>query len=321
MYEHIFKPLESAVIDNRVESQFDLLQLYTDLLHHWAGILKSSDVIPQHTAKSISALVEHTSSLALTLIQTSPSAETQSAVLALYEQALDLVLDKRLVRYVRLELPQPSLVYILFLSNSLATNSRLCYLLARYRAIFAIIFEDPKKSGPAGAIINASSYPRPYIGIYNSYITDICNCYWRSKAFDNTGNSANGLGVPATTIKALTVYITKVDRTFSFESILSLSYSPATCLQSLRLVRAIEDKDVARDDSIETRHAGPVTINSLNKLRTSGGINIGFQAYQVEVLQALNRLGLNGVGDLLTNAIPKVKTAMEGKSRAEPTPS
>lgn len=311
------KPLETAIIDNKIESQISLLTFYTNLLHHWTAILHSSSNLPLLSSSSTSALITHANSLALTILQASPTTNSDSVILAFYEQAITLVTDTRLEQYIQITLPPSALIYTLFFSNSVATVSRICHILSCYKQPFQNANNKTQISAPVrGAIskIDARTYQRDYLNLYNGYLMDICNCLMRMHAFRGDDPNAHGCLIPKTTVDALTAYVPSVDNTFSLTSLLSLSYSPVFCLQSIERLREIEDAAWEENETLETRHAGPATQANLRRLATSGGMNLPWEEYRVQVLKRLQSNSLGGVADLLVSTMLKIRDAM---ARAE----
>ena len=290
--------MEAAVLDNTPGSRIEVLTLYTHILHHWIAALQSSDAIPAHADTSLRALIRHTGQLSLTLLQTSPTESVDMAIIEFYEQAVRLVNDERLKDYIRIELPPSELIYIFLFSGSVATVSRLCDILA------------------CSNRIDALSYDRAYVNLYNGYLMDICNCFWRSRAFSDADTNSHGCMMPRPAVSKLTSYVVSVDKTFSLASLFSLSYSPVLCLQSIQSVRDLEDAAIASDSSIRTRHAGPVTQTSLTKLAAAGGIQLAWQEYRIEVLRSLAEKNLGGIAELLKNTMTVLKKSMDATPRA-----
>lgn len=317
LYEHVFKPLETAVIDNKIESQISLLTFYTNLLHHWTSILHSSNDLPLLSSSSTSALIKHANSLALTILQASPTTNSESVILAFYEQAITLVTNPRLEQYIQVTLPPTALIYTLFFSSSAATVSRLCHILSCYKQPFQNATSNTQISAPLPREIpriDARTYEREYLNMYNGYLMDICNCLMRMKAFRGDDTNAHGCMIPRATVDALTAYVPSVDNTFLLASILSLSYSPVFCLQSIERLRELEDAAWEENETLETRHAGPATLANLQRLATSGGMNLPWPEYRVQVLKRLQSSSLGGVADLLISTMKPIRDAM---TRAE----
>lgn len=314
LLQHIFQPLETAVLDDTPVSQVAVLTMYTKLLHHWTTLLESSSQIPEHASATVTGLIRHVNPLALTLLQTSPGIATDAAILDFYEQSVRLITDDRMVRHIRIELPSSSLIYTMLFSSSLATVSRLCYILACYKKGFETAMSTKARQGSQG--INSLSYDRAYVNLYNGYLMDICNCFWRGKAFSDADANSQGCTLPRPTVDALSAYVAAVDRSFELGSLFSLSLSPLLCLQSIARVREMEDAEIERGGAIRTRHAGPVTQGSLTKLATAGGLRLNWQDYRINVLEALSAKDLVGVAELLKNTMTVLKRAMDGTPRS-----
>lgn len=327
LHARIFQPLEAAVRDNNPDTQLALLALYTALLHHWTAVLRASAPLPSHASASITALVRHVNVLALTLLQTRPGVGTESAVLAFYEQSVRLVTHPQLAPYIRIELPPPPLVYGLLFSGSLASLSRLCAVLAAYKRGFEAAMATRAArpgagAGPgAGSRIDALAYDRAYVNTYNGFLMDMCNCFWRARAFSDADANAHGCMLPRATVSALTAYVPAVDKAFALASLFSLSHAPVLCLQSIRRVRELEDAAMEADRSIRARQAGPVTQSSLGRLATAGGMRLSWQEYRIGVLETLSERGLPGVTELLKNTMTVLKNSMEGRSGTQGTGS
>lgn len=316
MYERILQPLELAILDNTPGSQEEILRLYTNILRHWTAILQSSDPVPAHANTSITALIRHTGRLSLTLLQTSPTESVNIAIIEFYEQAIHLVNDDSLKYYIRIELPPSELIYTFLFSSSVATMSRLCGILACYKKGFEMAMSTKARNDGSNRI-DALSYDRAYVNLYNGYLMDICNCFWRSRAFSDADTNSHGCLMPRPTVANLTAYVSSVDKAFSLPSLLTLSYSPVLCFQSIRSVRDLEDAAIGSSDSaIRTRHAGPVTQNSLSKLAVAGGIQLSWQDYRIEVLRSLAEKSLGGIAELLKNTMTVLKNSMDATPRA-----
>ncbi|UNI19003.1 hypothetical protein JDV02_005226 [Purpureocillium takamizusanense] len=272
------------------------------------------------------------------------SVAVESAILSFYEQTTPLVAHPTLRQYVRIELPPSELVYDLFFSSSLASVSRLCRILAAYKRGFEAAMTTrpvagrrgrPSGGGDSSGVvdnnsnnttdgaaaaaqpIDASTYPKAYVNRYNGFLMDMCNCLWRARAFGLADANSRGCLLAPAVVAALTAYVPAVDRAFSLASLLSLSHAPLLARQSILRVRELEDEALERGgDSIRTRHAGPVTQDSLAKLAAAGGLRLSWQEYRIEVLEALSARGLPGVTELLKNTMTVLKNSMDGRSAA-----
>ncbi|KOS18484.1 Inner centromere protein mis6 [Escovopsis weberi] len=292
--------------------------MYTDLLHNWTAELSSSDPIPSHASLTVKMAVHHVGRLCSTLLQVAPSASVESAILSFYEQTTFLVNHERLKFYIRIELPPSTIIYSLLFSSSLATVSRLCHILSSYKKSFeAAMAAKSRQKGSPG--MGSLPYDKAYVNKFNGYLMDICNCFWRARAFSDTDTNAHGCMIARRTVSRLTSYVVSVDKSFTLSTMFSLSHSPVLCLQSIQRVRELEDEAAAVDRSIRTRHAGPVTQTSLSKLGDSGGITLSWQEYRVDVLKTLDAKGLGGIGELLKNTMTVLKHSMDAKTGAGAT--
>jgi centromere protein I len=237
------------------------------------------------------------------------------AIIEFYEQAIHLVNDDTLKYYIRIELPPSELIYTFLFSSSVTTMSRLCGILACYKKGFEMAMSTKARNDGSNRI-DALSYDRAYVNLYNGYLMDICNCFWRSRAFSDADTNSHGCLMPRPTVFKLTSYVSSVDKTFSLPSLLSLSYSPVLCFQSIRSVRDLEDAAIGSSSAIRTRHAGPVTQNSLSKLAVAGGIQLSWQDYRIEVLRSLAEKNLGGIAELLKNTMTVLKNSMDATPRA-----
>ncbi|CVK89569.1 related to Mis6 domain protein [Fusarium mangiferae] len=320
LYKHIFQPLEAATLDNSPESLLALLALYKNLLHHWTVLLESIDTVPDHASGTITALVRHVNPLALTVCQTCPSVSSRSAILDFYEQNARLVSHQVLKHYICIELPPSSLIYILFFSSSAAIVSRICAILAFYKKGFEMAMLT-KPGREKSSRIDSTSYNRIFVSLFNGYLMDMCNCFWRGRAFTNSDPNALGCMIPRSLVPVLSSYVTSVDEAHTLASLFSLSHSPLLSLQSKRCIRGLEDAEVDSDSSLRTRHEGPPTQSSLGQLASSGGLRISWQDYRIKVLEALTASELGGITDLLKNTMTVLRRLIDGEGSSRPTTS
>ncbi|KID94198.1 Mis6 domain protein, partial [Metarhizium majus ARSEF 297] len=322
LHRLIFQPLEAAVQYFAPSSQQGLLQMYTNLLRHWTAILQASDTIPEHASATIASLVLHTNTLALTLLQTSPSVTTDASILDFYEQTTRVITDTKLKRYMRIELPPSPLVYTFLFNNSLATVSRICFILACYkRGIETAVATRPRAPATdAAPRIDSHTYDRPFVNLFNGYIMDVCNLFWRNRGFNDTDTNARACTLSPATVSALAAYAVSVDRALPLTSFFSLSHSPVLCYQSIERVRDLEDDAMEHDGEIRVRHGGPVTQSTLTRLANAGGMKLSWQDYRIEVLKNLADNGFPGIAELLKNAMTVLKRSIDGRLSIQGTP-
>ncbi|CZR60000.1 related to Mis6 domain protein [Phialocephala subalpina] len=303
LYISTLQPFEEAVLyDGSTESQPRLLRFYSSLLDQWTTTLLSQ---PDPTAiggPAVKSLMEHVNGLCLTIIQTSMDVGAHSAVLDFYERAASGIMHPDLKSIIRISLPPTEVIYTLHFTGSLAIVSRLCALLAIY-----------KKAFEAAMASKRDSYPSVYVNNFNGFLMDICNCLWRSKAFNTTDQNAKGcLLAPNITLR-LSAYIGDLDNVLQLPSLFFFSYSPLFCLLSISYIRELEDRAM---DVIERRHPGPVSQQSLKQLEKGGGMKLTWQDYRLGFLHYLERRGVNGIGELMYNTMKHLMPNRE--VRAEP---
>ncbi|KAK1673482.1 Mis6-domain-containing protein [Colletotrichum godetiae] len=302
LYSVILEPLEKC-LPPTAESQLALLKLYQNLLRRWTFVLNSLDQIPKDASVSaFSAVMEHASIIALNVVQVSPSAAVHGGVLDLYEQAAASISDPTLQPLLRIANPPAQLIYLLFFSHSLANVSRLCTVLAIYKKGFEMAMSRRQPT----------TYAPSYVNHFNGYLMDICNCLWRGKAFNDGDKNALGcLSAPPVT-QRLRRYVEDLGMDLALPTLFGFSYSPLLSLQAIECIRELEDRELAaNEDAISTRHAGPVTSNSLARLADARGLRITWSEYRIIVLRALEGKGLGGIPSLMKNTM---KVLMSSKS-------
>ncbi|KAH6963573.1 Mis6-domain-containing protein [Fusarium avenaceum] len=318
LYKHVLQPLEAATLDNTPESQLALLALYKNLLHHWTVVLGSSDPVPDNASGSVTALVRHVNTLTLSLVQTSTSVSARSAILDFYEQNARLVSHETLKHHIRIELPPSFLIYILFFGSSAAITSRICAILALYKKGFEMaMFTKPRRDGSNR--VDSSSYNKVFVSLFNGYLMDICNCFWRGRAFTDSDPNAHGCMIPRSLVPKLSSYVVSVEKTHTLTSLFSLSYSPLLCLQSTRCIQDLESSEIDDHTSLRVRHEGPPTQSSLGQLASSGGIRVSWQDYRIKVLETLSAKELAGITDLLKNTMTVLRKLIDGEGNTKPT--
>ncbi|KXH35540.1 hypothetical protein CSIM01_08447 [Colletotrichum simmondsii] len=302
LYSVMLKPLEKC-LPPTAESQLALLKLYQNLLRRWTFVLNSLDQIPKDAPVSaFFAVMEHASIIALNVVQASPSAAVHGGVLDLYEQAAASISDPTLQPLLRIANPPAQLIYLLFFSHSLANVSRLCTVLAIYKKGFEMAMSRRQPT----------TYAPSYVNHFNGYLMDICNCLWRGKAFNDGDKNALGCLSTGPVTQRLRRYVEDLGMDLALPTLFGFSYSPLLSLQAIECIRELEDRELAANgDAISTRHAGPVTSNSLARLADARGLRITWSEYRIIVLRALESKGLGGIPSLMKNTM---KVLMSSKS-------
>ncbi|KAK2029685.1 Mis6-domain-containing protein [Colletotrichum zoysiae] len=304
LYDFVLKPLEKC-LPPTPDSQVALLRLYENLIRRWTFVLRSLDQIPKDA--SISAcydVMEHAGVVALSLIQASPSVAVHGSVLDLYEQAAASISDPILQPLLRIANPPAQLIYLLFFSHSLANVSRLCAVLATYKKGFEMAMSRRQPT----------IYAPSYVNHFNGFLMDICNCLWRGKAFNDGDKNALGCLNARPVTMRLQRYAEDLGMDLALPTLFGFSYSPLLSFQAIECIRELEDREqAANEDAISTRHAGPVTANSLARLAEARGLRITWSEYRIIVLRALESRGLGGIPALMKNTM---KVLMSSKNVA-----
>ncbi|KAH8600869.1 Mis6 domain-containing protein [Bisporella sp. PMI_857] len=305
LYQTTFQALEEAVLeDETLEAKLALLNFYRSLLLQWYAALLARSPPPSEEDPSISDLITHAGNLALTIIQCSTSISTHSTILNFYEAAVAIFSQPSLKTAVKITTPPPELVYTLYFTCSLSNISRLCAILATYKRAFELAMA--LKVNPTD--LEPKTYPKDHVNHFNGFLMDTCNCIWRGRAFNRSDPNATGCLLPESTTTSLANYVAKLDTGISLPSIFTLSYSPVLCHFAISYLREIEDRE---EDSIDIRHAGPVTQASLKQLERDGGLNISWADYRLGVLRYLETKSATGVGELMYNTMKHLMTARE----------
>ncbi len=149
-----------------------------------------------------------------------------------------------------------------------------------------------------------SDYTPEYVNEFNGFLMDLCNCLWRSRAFNTRDDNSHGCLVPKSLVDDLSVYVKGLDTGASLASLFSLSHSPTLGMMSIMYFRSLEDAKLEKGaDELGTRHAGPVTRATLASLAEEGGLRLTWDEYRLGVLKYLEQNGMSGVGQLMYNTM------------------
>lgn len=293
LYYQVYAQAEAKVLNGSADSQLEMLRCYTALLQHWAGILLAREGASAGRATAVSELITHVNKLCLTVLQTSSGVATHSLVLDFYETVARCASNPRLNQHSRIVIPPPTLVYMLHFSTSPATISRLCGLLALYKEGFQQAME-----------MSRSEYTVEYINGFNGFLMDICNCLWRSRAFNAKDPNAHGCLIPEDVVGEFAGYTTSLKMSSSLAALFTLSASPSLGALATAYLRELEELEMEQGSGgLDTRHAGPVTKASLTALARNGGVSLTWNEYRLGVLGHLEQQGMGGIGQLMHNTM------------------
>lgn len=277
------------MLDGTVGTQQALLKCYTSLLQHWAVSILSKDNNASSLAPAASELMGHVNKLCLTALQISPNVLTHSLVLEFYELTAYMASNPSIGQHVRIVIPPSDLVYILHFSSSPATVARLCGILTLYKQGFQTAMATSR-----------TGYDVRYINDFNGFLMDICNCLWRSRAFNHKDPNAHACLMPDNIISDLASYVSGLGKGSTLASLFTLSASPTLGLIATSFLRDLEDVEMEQgSDGLDTRHAGPVSRTSLMALGKNGGVSLTWDEFRLGVLGYLEQNGMEGVGRLM----------------------
>jgi len=282
-----------------------VLEFYRDLLDQWTTTLLSQSQASTDASSAVTSLILHANNLALTIVQTSLSINTFCRVLEFYEATASLISRPALRSTVRITIPPTELIYTLQFTDSLSTTSRLCGILALYKKAFEIAM-SPKPV--EASISNQQPYSKEYVNHFNGFLMDVCNCLWRSRAFNSSDPNALACLVDPAVAQILSKYVASLDSSMSLATLFTFSFSPIFCLLAISYVRELEDQ---AEDEIDLRHPGPPTSKSLLQVEKDGGLKLPWPDYKLGVLQYMENNGVNGVGELMYNTMKHLMTARE----------
>ncbi|KAK8017449.1 hypothetical protein PG993_013775 [Apiospora rasikravindrae] len=273
LYEAVFQRLEAKVLDGTPGSQLAVLSCYTSLLRNWAAFLLAQPQGRDSTSTAIPDLVTHVNKLALTVLQTAGAAsnDSKSSAIATHSAVLDFYDE----------------------AASPATVSRLCGVLARYKAGF-----QTAMAGNMASKKMSDTYSVDYVNEFNGFLMDVCNCLWRSRAFNAKDANAHGCLLSAGVVEDLAAYVRGFNLNVALPAMFTLSASPAFGALATAHLRDVEEVEQGLGD-LDVRHAGPVTKSTLAKLARDGGVNLSWDDYRLGVLGHLEDHGMSGVAELM----------------------
>jgi len=243
----------------------------------------------RHMRDDIESLQNHVASLTLSSLVTSQDAA--AAAVGYFEKLSTVTLF--VVRNhphadIPVVLPQQQIYYILLLSNSLSTLSRLTRVLTSYKAILETVAKTRQL------------VPAPLLTSFNILLIDTCNLLWRSRAFILQPNLV-GCMCPRELVRQLQFYLPDVDRDYSAAGIFGVSFHPLLSAFSFAAFKELEKE--AAGDGVESTHMGPVSERSLVVLANEGGVQVPYKTYKIRVLKWLAEKGVTGLEEFMFTAL------------------
>lgn len=164
----------------------------------------------------------------------------------------------------------------------------MCSVVAKYKEGFQIAMS-----------VAQINYTPKHIPEFNGFLMDICNCLWRQRALSGEDANAKGCMITPLLAKDLSSYVASLSIGAPLASLFSLSYSPNFGSFAISFLRELEDQ-AEEQDTLDIKHAGPVTKTSLRTLANRGGINVSWDDYRRGVLGYLGSRDMGGVEHLLS---------------------
>ncbi|KAL4898606.1 Mis6-domain-containing protein [Aspergillus ambiguus] len=320
----LLAPLESAVVENVFPSQPSLLEFNSALIRHW-GVRLRAQPFTLEESKPLRRLISHAETLALSALECSPAlqeAETDDSagskpaalsVVEFYCTLADLFSHASANGNIRLTIPLAPTVYSLVFTSVNSTLSIASSVLAAYKSSFEASLGSQLLQTPNST---DSLYPMQVVGRFNGYIMDICNLLWRNRGLNSEDPNALGCLIPPPTTRVLARYVQEThnasrDRrreaafTYTIASIFSLSHHVALCNMSAACFADIEEESNIRED--QPRLHKPVTQKALTALEKDGGVKMTWQEYRVRMLDWLDGIGSDGIGNLMRSTMKALR--------------
>ncbi|PSN68151.1 Mis6-domain-containing protein [Corynespora cassiicola Philippines] len=281
-----------------------LINFYTDLLRQWMNctVPKPSEraqmALSTPEKQALHDLVLHVSEVSTSLLLSLPpaaGASMVSSVLSFYE----LLASSSKPFGVPIILPPMHLVSFLVLEPSTTTVSRICGIIGKFKTAFD---QHPK---PVSAY-----YPRDVTDAFNWCLRDVYNLFWISRALLAVPDKSFGLYCKPALRDSLTSYLGGIDREYAVATAFGLSTNSWLASLAAATWRSMEEEEVEQqgyDRSAINWHKGPVSQRSLDVLRRTGGVDVQWDTYKVNVLFWLEARGCAGVKDLMFATATELK--------------
>ncbi|OJD25076.1 hypothetical protein ACJ73_03554 [Blastomyces percursus] len=320
--QNYFIPLENAILSNQRESKVLMLQYYSSLIQHWGSVIRATASLS--SVPPLPQLIGRAELLALTLLE-SPQGPTWTgtiqkrsstlSVLQFYTDLAGLYNHAPDNANIRITVPQPQIIYILAFTQTLSHISTLSCVLAMYKHSF-------ETSLTSTTLQSTGSADKPYstevVSRFNGYVIDICNLLWRNRGLNSDDPNALGCIVPPGTVNELSKYMQALSQKpssaggekhkYQLSSVFSLSQNVALCNVSSACFRGIEEALAGtQGKSLSVRLTRPVTQRALAALDKEGGITINWQEYRLKMLEWLDEMGAEGVGNLMRSTMKALR--------------
>lgn len=312
-------PLESAILDETIDSRQALLDFYSALISQWGVQLRTQS--SSEESVPLTNVVKHAELLASSIQEFAPESDSNQttqtlgilSVLRFYRCLADLFTHASQNASIRLTVPLAATVYTIAFSPCISIISTLNTILADYKLSF--------ETSLASQVIQPPNAPEPLydtnlVNRFNGYVMDICNLVWRNRALNAEDPNALGCLIPETSVTALTNHVRNVneaarhyDRESAFHvtlsSVFSLSHHAAFCNLSAACFAELEEEQQITDNQLRLRK--PVTQKALQALEKDGGAKYTWQKYRVHMLDWLDEVGSRGTGNLMRSTMKALR--------------
>ncbi|ODH45366.1 hypothetical protein ACO22_00090 [Paracoccidioides brasiliensis] len=322
--ENYFTPLENAIINEKLASKILILQYYSSLIQHWGAIIRATPS-PSFPIPPLPEVIGRAELLALTILESPQRPKSDGtmhmrsgtlAVLQFYAGLAALYSYAPTNCNIRITVPQMQMIYFLSFTPTLSHISTLCSILAAYKSAFENSLTSTTLHNQGSP---DQSYPIEMVSRFNGYVMDICNLLWRNRGLNSEDPNALGCLVPTATVAELSQYLLELSERpgrdkggekhkYQLSSVFSLSQNVALCRASSACFGRIEEElSESEGKSLAVRLTRPVTQKGLAALDKDGGIKITWQEYRLRMLEWLDEMGADGVGNLMRSTMKALR--------------
>ncbi|OAX80697.1 hypothetical protein ACJ72_04961 [Emergomyces africanus] len=318
-----FTPLENAILSDQLESKVLILQYYSSLIQHWGAVIRATPSMSP--VPPLPQVIDRAELLALTVLESPQSLERDEkiqkrsgtlAVLQFYADLAGLFNHAPTNGNIRITVPQPQIIYSLAFTPTLFHISTLCAILAGYKYSFETSLTSSTLQDNG---LPERSYPTEIVSQFNGYVMDVCNLLWRNRGLNSEDPNALGCLVPATVVNELSKYMLELSERpdhdsdgekhmYQLSAVFSLSQNVALCRISSACFSGIEQALAeTQGKSLSVRLSRPVTQKALAALDKEGGVRINWQEYRLKMLEWLDEMGAEGVGNLMRSTMKALR--------------
>ncbi|KAF9931628.1 hypothetical protein FBU30_009804 [Linnemannia zychae] len=339
LYNHFLKPLHRLFCLMGPIWKGQLIMCYTRLLQKWSqfkwkdyleigkdpqlSVQGSKNLgrlfseIPRNVdyMQSIRAFIKYVDNISGVALEIERDhIAVQHAVLSFFDLTSNLTKKNNLP--IAVIIPEASIIYRCFLSDSAMAISRICGIIYQYKQAYEAFEEEQQlqyeilvqsqiasqnekeASATLPAPLEVPGYTREYVVQFNSFVMDICNFLWRNRAFNKADKNSKGFQMDQETI----AYAKQVcvDSGLNMNNMLSITHSTAFSGYSARFLKSLEEQD---NVPLEKRLKAPASAKALKDMSANGGLNLTFDEYRIQYLDHLEKLGCEGISQFLFDCI------------------